>query len=64
MVEPPGFLLDVIAKDFHAILASIEPQQILDLSVCKGGVCTKSDGNMAVDFLGVESFWIELSLIL
>ena len=36
MVEPLGFLLDVIAKDFHAILVSIEPQQMLHLSVHKG----------------------------
>ena len=29
MVESLGFLLDVIAKDFHAILASIKPDRSL-----------------------------------
>ena len=64
MVESLGFLLDVIGKDFHTILASIEPQWILDLSVCKGGVHAKSGGNVAVDFPGIGSFRTEFSLIL
>ena len=42
MVESIGFLLDVIAKDFHAVLASIEPQWMLDLSLFKGGISTES----------------------
>ena len=51
MVEFLGFLLHVIAKDFHAILALIEPQRIIDLSICKCDVSAESRGNMAVDSL-------------
>ena len=64
MVESLGFLLVVIAKDFHAIIVLIEPQQIPSLSICKRGACTKSRGNVAVDFSHVGSFRIEVSLIL
>ena len=49
MIESLSFLLDVIANNFLAILASIEPQQILDLSICKCGISTESRGNVLVD---------------
>ena len=49
MVESFSFLLDVIAKDFHTILALIEPQQILDLSVHKHSISTESGGNVVID---------------
>ena len=49
---------------FHAILASIEPQQILDLSVCKGGISTESGGNVVVNFSHVSSFKVDFGLIL
>ena len=62
MVESLGFLLYVIAKYFHAIIASIEPQQIPNLSICKGGACTKSRGNVAVEFSHAGSFRIERSV--
>ena len=50
MIESFSFLLNVIAKDLYAIFTSIEPQQILDLSVCNGGIRTESTGNVVVDF--------------
>ena len=64
MVEFYDFLIDVIAKDFHAVIASAEPQQILYLSICKAGVHTESEGSVAVDFSHVGSFKIEFGLIL
>ena len=64
MVEPLGFLLKVIAKDFYAILASIEPQRILDLSKRKGGIHAKSGGNLIVDYSHVGAWRIRISLFL
>ena len=64
MVESLGFLLDVITKDFHAILASKELQQTINLSIHESGLHAKSRGNMAVNFPGIGSFRIEVSLIL
>ena len=63
MVEYLRFL-HVIATDSHAILASIEPHRILDLSVRKGGISTAFGGNAAVDFFHIGSFRIKFSLIL
>ena len=62
--ESLGFPLEMIAKDFHAIPALIEPRWIIGLSVHRDGVCAKSGGNMAVDFPGVGSFRIEFGPIL
>ena len=45
----PGFLFDVIAKDYHVILALIEPQRILNLSVRECSISTESGGNVVVD---------------
>ena len=64
IVESLGFLLNVIAKDFHAVLCLIKPLWILDLSIHTSGVHTKSGGDVAVDFPGVGGFRIEFSLIL
>ena len=54
----------MIVEDLYEILASIEPQQIIDLSVCKGGIHAKSGGSMVVDFSCTGSFRIEFGLIL
>ena len=64
VVESLCFLFYVIAKDLHAILASTEPQQIIDLSVHKGGIITESRGNVAVIFPGVRIFGMQFGLIL
>ena len=49
MVEPLSFLLDVIAKNLHIFLASIEPQKILNLAIWECSISTESGGNMVVD---------------
>ena len=49
MVESLSFLLDVIAKDLYVIITSIEPQQILDLSLHECSISTESRGNVVVD---------------
>ena len=49
MVESLSFLLDVIAKDIYAILALIEPQRILELSLRECGISTESRRNVVVD---------------
>ena len=59
-----GFFLEMIANDFHAILAPIEFPWMIDLSIHKGGVSTESGGNVAVDFPSAGSFRIEFSLTL
>ena len=54
MVESLSFILNMISKDLCTILSSIEPQQILDLSVCECGVSTESGGNLVVDISHVR----------
>ena len=64
VIESLGFLLDVTAKDFHAVLVSIGPPQIFNLCVHKHCISTESGGNVAVDFSDIGSFRIEFGLIL
>ena len=65
MVESLSLLLlHVIAKNLYAILALIEPQRILNLSICKHDINTKSEGNVVADFPGIGRFSTQFDLIL
>ena len=54
----------MIAKDIHAILASIKPQRIFNLSINTCTITIESRGNIAVDLFHVWSFRIKFGLFL
>ena len=54
MVKSLGLTFNVFAKDLYAILAPIEPQQILN--VCVSTCSTESGGNVVVDLFHVGNF--------
>ena len=53
MVKPLGFLFDVFAKDFYAILASIELQRIFNLSLSTCTISTEPGEKVVVNSFGV-----------
>ena len=54
MVESLSFLLYVISKHPYAILNSVDPQWMLDLSIHERSISTESGGNMVVDISHVR----------
>ena len=63
MIKSSGFVRDVIAKHFYAILTSIKFQWIFILSVSELAIQTETRWNVLIDNFSMKGFWIRVSCL-
>ena len=59
MIEPAGFIRDVIAKHLYAFLnTSINFQWIFDFHISNLAIHAETRGSVFIDLFGVWHFWV------